>query len=243
MKQFFYEDTLALRERPVLGGNVKDIPYACGTVTLAQKQFTTGAATLVYFGGNQFRLSDQWEELTRFAERINIGKVIAFDYPGRGGTSGAAEIDCFLAAGRTVAEYAAARVPDGAPLIRHCFSFGGILLPHVIHKSSFTNLVLESTGASAEQWLRSMAPAGFKIDVPEALAPYNSVAALSGFEHHIWLVTGAEDRSAKPRVSKAFHALLEDAGVRTSLTIIPGAGHGELISTPQFLDAYNDKLH
>lgn len=237
---FFYVDAPDNRQTGHLPTDAQhvEIPYPCGVVELIR--WPGGAdETVVYFGGNDFRLR-------RHAERIRAAmptdvSVVMFDYPGRGGTTGNPDPDCFVAAGSAVAEWSKA---GSDKVTLHGFSFGGFMASEVGRLVPPDLIILEATAVSAQAWARARAGAAggvMPVRVPAALSRYNNAEALSGTPARIWVVVGDDDRVAGVEQSEVLYARLRDTGRDVTFERFPG-GHGGAFASATARAAYAAQL-
>ncbi len=230
--QFFYRDP---PERASTNTSDTDFEFAdfeCGKLSYTVLNSGNGTGTLVYYGGNQFRLSEDLSNLKKVLPFSGIRTAVAFDYPGRGLTTGDITPECFVSASIEAARIAQKLRMKSEPLIGHGFSFGGMMVPQVASKIVFDNLILESTAASPEDWLRAMAPPGIKVRVDPSLDKFRSIEALENSDAKILVITGTEDASAGPKVAQKLSDALEAKNKTVQLLIVPGAKHGEVFFKP-----------
>lgn len=238
---FFYTEASTDRQSGPLPAEAEHIvlPYACGVVDAVRWNGDQDPA-VVYFGGNDFRIR-------RHADRLRPGfpagtAVIMFDYPGRGGTTGDPDPDCFIKASEAVARWMAAS--HAGPLALHGFSFGGFMASEISRTVPTDLVVLEATAVSAEDWARGttgVAGSIIPVRMPEALRGYDNARALANSQAHIWVVVGVDDRTAGVARSEVLFQQLQAAGRNVSLSKYPG-GHGSAFSTSEARADYAAQL-
>jgi predicted esterase len=243
-RSFFFEDPPATRThgRAPVGAETITIPAACGRVEVWTFE-GSGDATVVYFGGNVFRLRSLAERARR--ETPAEADLVVFDYPGRGLTDGPPTPECTIEAGVAVGRWASSR--SIGPVIYHGFSFGGFVAAHSagrIGKDQAPDaVILESTAVDAKSWIAGLdLPITVsRINLPPSLQTFNNVEALSVFEGPIWVVAGQEDRSVPLSQAEALRDQLQSAGRDVTLDVFPG-GHGAALVSDQARAAYAKRL-
>ena len=222
---FFYRDGEERRKPVPEGFTITQIAYDCGSVSVGLTDLAGSDGLLLYFGGNQFRMGENAADVAEAAGNAGFAKLITFDYPGRGATTGDIVAGCYIAAARAAAGHARSAFAD-SEITAHGFSFGGLMASYGATAGDIDALILESTARSPETWLRAMAPAGARIEIPSSMAGIDTVDALNGLEAPILVVTGSADRSAGPAAARELARALEASGRDVTLVIAPGATHG-----------------
>lgn len=243
-QSFFFEDPPARRVAGVLPIAAERITVRSSCAPVEVLRFAgTGDATVLYFGGNVFRLRGLAERARR--ETPSEASLIVFDYPGRGMSTGPATPECTLAAGVAVGAWAAEH--SVGPVVYHGFSFGGFVAAHTAQRMSADKapsaVILESTAVDVGSWAADVAgPSGLvSIHLPASLNAFNNVRALSTFNGPIWVVAARQDRSVPISQAEKLRDQLRLAGRDVQLDVFSGA-HGSALASGEALDAYRRLL-
>jgi len=105
-------------------------------------------ATVLYFGGNAFVLSKQYEAVLSIYEEQSVDFVM-FDYRGYGGSTGTATLDAILGDGLLIYDRVRA-MPSiaGKPIVVHGQSLGSFVSGNIANQRTLSALVLESSATT-----------------------------------------------------------------------------------------------
>lgn len=199
-------------------------------------------ATVLYFGGNGFVLSQHYRYVLRIYQDLPVD-IVAFDHRGYGGSSGAASLDAMMADGPRLYDYART-LPTVAtgPLIVHGHSLGSFVAGEVAKQRSLDGLVLESSATSAEQWASGFADASVwvrKSVVDSSLAGRGNLSVMATLDEPVLIVSGADDTTTRPQMAKALFDAATVADSRKILLIVAGHGHMDASLSARYVEAFH----
>lgn len=206
----------------------------------------TPAPTVLYFGGNVSRVSENAPVLAKSLRTLGVNLLLV-DYRGSGRSPGAPVLAQLEADALIVHDYAV-RELGVAPeqLLLHGFSLGSFMAGHVSLHRPIAGLVLEASATTTEQWARSLVPWYAKpivrIEITPSMRGKGNLSVVQQQSAPLLLLVGSQDRSTKPKLSRRLAAAARDAGRTVTLVEIAGAGHGGLLQRPETLAAYRGFL-
>ncbi|TKS54809.1 alpha/beta hydrolase [Luteimonas yindakuii] len=202
-------------------------------------------ATVLYFGGNGYRIGVHAQHSVRAYEALPVNLVLV-DHRGYGGSSGIPTMDglradALLAYDRLRADPALAELP----LLVHGQSLGSFLAGHVAGHRRLDGLVLESSMTTAEDWTAAMrARAGFwtrlmvrRIDIAPSLQAAGNLEVVRTLDEPVLFVVGADDTTTAPVFSRMLHAATPLPAADKRLVVVPGKGHNTATLSPEFAAA------
>lgn len=207
-----------------------------GVVHVARLFRRGNNATVIYSGGNGSFVSRAGSRLNRLAA-LTGADIVAYDYPGRGGTTVPASVDALIALGPALA--AALRQAGwigSGPVYSYGFSFGGAPAANIAQAAGVAGLVLEATAADIPAVARNAVPGVLKpfvrIAVADDLKRYDYAGYAVAAKVPILLLTGRDDRTVDLATVRRFADQLKAAGADTSLAVTPG-GHGAALTSSE----------
>jgi uncharacterized protein len=206
-------------------------------------------ATVLYFGGNNFRIS----QMGRYAATLLLPlgvNVVMVDHRGYGRSTGTLTTIAQLDADAVRVYDHVRTMPElaGVPMIVHGQSLGSFLAGHVATKRSVAGLVLESSATTAQDWVdasqrgRSIPP-GTRVRVSESLSRSGNLERVRRIDAPLMVLVGANDDVTPPALSERLFAQAASPATRKRLHVIPGAGHNDVPTRPEFRSAYAEFLN
>ncbi len=199
-------------------------------------------ATVVYFGGNGYRIGLHGRYSLRAYHALPVNLVLV-DHRGYGGSSGTPTVATLRDdALRTYDGLRADPQLAALPLLVHGQSLGSFLAGYVASERRLDGLVLESSMTTADDWARDMrARAGFwtrlavrRIDIAPPLRLAGNLPVVQALDEPVLYVVGADDRTTAPAFSQAlFDATPLPEGDKR-LLVVPGRGHDTASLSPEF---------
>ncbi|MFD1949928.1 alpha/beta fold hydrolase [Sphingomonas arantia] len=208
-----------------------DLP-GLGQVHAVRMTRPGSVGTLLYSGGNGSFVRTSGERFARLAAMTGAD-IVAYDYPGRGGTTVPARVDALIAMGPALrAAFGAAGWVKPGPVWAYGFSLGGAPASNIAAAGGVTGLVLEATAADIPAVGRNMVPGMLRpfvrIEVADDLKRYDYQGYVVRARVPVLLVVGRDDRTVDAKTVTRFSETLKAAGVDATLVTVPG-GHGDAI--------------
>lgn len=208
------------------------------------------AATVLYFGGNNFRIS----QMGRYAATLLLPlgvNVVMVDHRGYGRSTGTLTTVSQLEADAVqVYDHVRTRMPElaGVPVIVHGQSLGSFLAGHVATQRPVAGVVLESSATTANDWVEASLrgrsiPPGTRVRVSESLARSGNLERVRRIHTPLMVLVGANDPVTPPALSQRLYAEAAAPAARKRLHVIPGAGHNDVPTRPEFRAAYAEFLN
>jgi uncharacterized protein len=204
-------------------------------------------ATILYFGGNGFTIGRFGAMTARWFASLGVDLMIV-DHRGYGRSEGRPTQVALEADGPAAFDYLTRTlgVPAGRVVV-HGQSLGSFIAGHVAAVRPAGGVVLESSATTAEEWVdashRGIARALVRVRIDETLRGRGNLANMSRIEEPLLILVGAKDRTTPPQLAQALYAASPlPAGTKT-LSVVPGAGHNDVMAKPQTLATYRDYLN
>jgi surfactin synthase thioesterase subunit len=170
--------------------------------------------------------------------------IIAYDYPGRGGTTLLANVDVLIAMGpELVSAFRRIGWLSNGQNYVYGFSYGGSNASNMARAGGFNGLILDSTTSDTIALGRNMAPKAvrpfvrLKIDGDLSRFDYFNYAVSARIP--ILLLSAEQDELATPRIMSDFARKLRAAGADVTTSTSQG-GHGRAIYGDETLVALRE---
>lgn len=198
-------------------------------------------ATVVYFGGNQFRLDQHADPVIRAMQAAGVSVVIV-DHRGYGRSDGQPTMQLLRSDALDVVDYVRARRPGRVVLYGH--SIGSFIAAGAAAERAVDGLILEGTSTTATEWAHSLVPWYAKpfvtVQIDDVLAGVSNVAALSRYRAPLLILAGAADTQTPARLAKKLFATAPSADKR--FVRVPKGGHDSVLDDPLVQSALRDFL-
>ncbi|HEX8512923.1 MAG TPA: hypothetical protein VF688_07430, partial [Allosphingosinicella sp.] len=114
---------------------------------------------------------------------------------------------------------------------------------HVAANRPADGVVLESSATTTEDWVEARTPGAFKpfirkVEIDSGLRGRGNLANMARIEEPLLLLVGAKDDTTPPRLSQSLYAASRLPISRKTLRTIAGAGHENVMTKPEAIDAY-----
>lgn len=191
---------------------------------------------VLYFGGNGFTIGRFGAQAAALFARLGVDLMIV-DHRGYGMSQGRPTIAALESDGLAVFDHLAG-LPGigGARIIVHGQSLGSFTAGHIAAHRPTAGVVLESTVTSTEQWVAAQLGGGATIAA--ALQGKGNLRYMPAIEEPLLLLVGAGDRVTPPALSQALFDASPLPANRKMLSIVPGAGHNDVLARPEAFAAY-----
>jgi uncharacterized protein len=243
-------DSLVGAARLARGATLQRVWLRAGDSTRLFTLFvrTPGARTTVlYFGGDSFRVASGGLPLARAASLLGVNAVLV-DYRGYGESDGVPSLPALQQDALDVFDQV--RTMDGVTgtaIVAHGFSMGSFIAAHLATRRPVDGLVLESTATTVRDWAGGFVPwyarPFVRIRMSESLAAESNVERLQRYRGPLLLVVGARDRVTRPWMSRELFRRSATPERDRFLVVVPGAGHGDALNDPAAAARYGEFLH
>lgn len=198
--------------------------------------------TVLYFGGNGFRMSALG--LKKLLPLLRIGAdVVLVDHRGHGRSEGTASVDALRADALTVFDAVAAEV-GAERVVVHGHSLGSFLASHVGAHRPAGGVVLENSATTTEAYVRSrydfypILRPFVRLSVDPALADEGSLGPVREITEPLLILAGALDARIPAWMSEDLYAASPLPPGRKRLAVFADAGHNRVPYDPGFPVVY-----
>jgi hypothetical protein len=201
--------------------------------------------TVLYFGGNMFRISTMGAEAIRRLAPLGV-RVVLVDHRGFGRSTGQSPTLRQLESD-AVAVYDSVlrfRGVDQSTLIVHGHSLGSFLAGEVAEERAVAGVVLECSATTGAEWIRAADRRPWyvrlftRLEVEPALATAGNLARVHRLASPLLILVGSEDRVTPPGLSQTLLAAANLPDSLKSLHVLPGADHNNVTAHPDFPTVY-----
>lgn len=228
---------------PPAGRTVEDAVLSlggAGAVHAVRVQSPAADCDVLYSGGN-----DQYvAELTGVVAGLTAAtgcNVVAYDYPGRGGTVAPLTVDGLLAFDAALVETLRRRGWVGPRrLFAYGVSFGGGQAAVLAAQGGFDGLIIEGSAPDFLGIGRDLAPAlmrpFLRLKLDPDLARFDMYGFVREARAPVLLISSREDQIVRPRRMAALARRLAGDGIAARLVVVPGP-HAAALREPTTRDA------
>ncbi|HEX9936220.1 MAG TPA: alpha/beta fold hydrolase [Longimicrobium sp.] len=206
------------------------------------------AATVLYFGGNNFRISQTGRYAATYLLPVGVN-VVMVDYRGYGRSTGTLATVAQLEADALQVYDRVRAMPElaGVPLIVHGQSLGSFVAGHVATQRPVAGLVLEASATTAHDWVEASmrgrsVPPGTRVRVSESLARSGNLERVRRIRLPLMVLVGADDPVTPPALSERLFAESATPAALKRLHVVAGASHNDVPVRPAFRTAYAEFL-
>ena len=199
------------------------------------------AATLVYFGGNNFLMVTS-RALIESYRQIPVN-ILLFDYRGYGRSSGEPTVSGVMADTRAAYQYARNEAPDLQEVIYvHGHSMGSFLSAMITEEEEVSGYILESPITEVNQWTRRLIPwiarpfIRFNIDDP--IKEQSNLERVSRISVPLLIMGGSNDEVTPFRMAEDLYEASVSSQKR--LVKITGGTHNDLPKSVEYRNALRD---
>ncbi len=224
---------IQLTDLSIDGGLGTDHPTLNGVLL----RRTDAVATVLYFGGNAFRID---ESGLRLAARLSgcPVNIAMFDYRGYGRTAGTPTISNLQIDGIRIFDRTNAQMAGN--VFVHGQSLGSFMAAHVAQQRSVQGVILEATATHAQEWADSRIPALARpfvtVNISPSLLAIDNTRALANLQRPSLVIAGGQDTITPPELGQKVHQAIPNP--EKELLMLPEGGHNNLLNTPQAAQAY-----
>jgi hypothetical protein len=205
--------------------------------------------TVLYFGGNMFRISAMGAEAARRLMPLGV-RLVLVDHRGYGRSEGAAPSLAQLEADAVEVYDAVAELPgvERAQLIVHGHSLGSFLAAAVTDQRKVAGLVLECSATTGSEWIRAAdrrpwyARLVSRIEVEPSLADAGNLRRVQRLKSPLLILAGSLDRTTPPALSSTLFDRAATPDTLKTLYVFKGADHNNVSAAPEFARVYQKFL-
>jgi fermentation-respiration switch protein FrsA (DUF1100 family) len=189
-------------------------------------------ATVIYFGGNQFRVSAAGGKPAQQILPMNVN-ILMVDHRGYGNSEGTPTIENLKRDALSVYDYVATRTDlKSTPTILHGHSLGSMIAGYVASERPADALVLEGSITNVKQMTSQRMPWFVKpfveVNFSGELARVDNLKVVESFTAPLLIITGEDDTQTPPALAETLyqHALSK----QKQLYIVKGKHHGNALT-------------
>lgn len=187
--------------------------------------------TLLYFGGNLFRMDEDGKHVLAALNRCNVN-VAMFDYRGYGRSKGKPTVAILKEDALAIYDMLEARYPGKVGV--HGQSLGSFVAAGVAQQRPVRSVVLETTGASLTEIVHNQVPWYFKpfttIKFAPELTVVDQVATAREIKSPLLVMIGERDDLTPAYMGRQVFEAATQPGKQ--LFVLPEAGHNNVLSNP-----------
>jgi fermentation-respiration switch protein FrsA (DUF1100 family) len=198
--------------------------------------------TVLYFGGNGFRIQDAGIGLARVFSKIGVN-FVWIDYRGLGATGGTPSIDRIKKDSQTIIDHLKTL---HKPLIIHGISMGSLLASNIAsdpkNADDISALVLESAILDLDSLINNMAPGWNPVEkqTDPQWSTYDSVPLVQKWAGPLLLLSSSDDDYTP--VANAEKLYRVSSSKQKSIAVIEGASHVNAMTKEQTIEEYRSFL-
>lgn len=220
------------------------IPGSDGTPLYAQLlQRDNARATVLYFGGNNFRVKQLGRPVVAGYGTFPVN-IVLVDHRGYGDSEGEPTLAWLWKDGVAVFDAVQRELPQ-QPIIVHGFSLGSFIAGHVASQRPAAGLILEGSATTADEWIDASTPWFAKpfveVNIEPALQHINNADHVARLVVPVLVVVGENDRSAPPVLARRLYAAAGQSRYRDYLEV-PELDHNSALDRPLFQQRFQQFL-
>jgi uncharacterized protein len=245
--------------RPVRGGalTAEAVAAAAPVYTLAEHRIATadgaslyavhlrqpGArATIFYFGGNGYTIGRFGAWTASVFAPLGVDLIIV-DHRGYGLSEGTPSAAALEVDGLAAFDHARRLVGAKGRIVVHGHSLGSFFAGHVAAHRATAGAVLESSATTTEEWVKFGMPGIAKpfirkVEIDPGLRGRGNLEMMPRIDEPLLLLVGAKDGTTPPRLSQNLYAASPLPAGRKTLKVVAGAGHADVLTKAEAIDAY-----
>lgn len=218
-----------------------------GTLYVLRLLRPDAVATVLYFGGNGYTISEGAPQTLRSFTAAPVN-VVLVDHRGYGASRGKASLDAMMSDAVLVHD----RLREdpqlrGLPIIVHGHSLGSFMAGQVADERRLAGLILEGSVTTSEAWteaLRAKQSLGIRLRVrrvvPDGpLAGKGNGGVVTRLDEPVLFVVGVNDDIAPPRLSQALFDATPLPADDKELLVVQGHGHMNAADSDAFRLAFS----
>jgi len=201
--------------------------------------------TLLYFGGNMFRIENQGADIVKDLGVFENNLVI-FDHRGYGLSQGVPNIDNMRLDANAIFDFIKSHPPTkDLPVIVHGLSLGSMVAGSLSNDRKIDGLVLEGSTTNPEAMIYTQIPwfarPFIELKFDKALDQIDNTERLNRYTNPLLILVGENDQQTPLLLSES---LFEQAQSNNkTLLVMPGKGHGNATNHKSFMAQYQQFIN
>jgi fermentation-respiration switch protein FrsA (DUF1100 family) len=199
-------------------------------------------ATILYFGGNGYTIGRFGAWTAGVFAPLGVDLILV-DHRGYGLSQGSPTAAAIEADALAAFDFARKLVGADGRIVVHGHSLGSFFAGHVAAHRPTAGVVLESSATTTEEWVEFGTPGIArpfirKVEIDPNLRGRGNLAMMPRIDEPLLLLVGARDGTTPPRLSQGLYAASPLPAGRKTLRVVPGAGHADVLTKAEAIDAY-----
>lgn len=207
------------------------------------------AHTVLYFGGNMFRVSKMGAAAVRYLAPLGVNLVLV-DHRGYGGSTGTPSSIAQLENDAVVVYDAVRAIPAlaGTRIVVHGHSLGSFLAGRVAEQRRLDGVVLEASATTGAEWLRYADRRPWyirpfvRLAVDARLRAAGNLQRIHTLDEPLMILVGSEDPVMPPPLARTLYERATLPPERKRLHVLQGSSHNDVPAHPDFVVLYRDFL-
>jgi pimeloyl-ACP methyl ester carboxylesterase len=190
-------------------------------------------ATVLYFGGNEFRLDREGKPVVEGLAKAGVDIVI-FDHRGYGRSDGTPTAELLKTDAADLYRFVRAKVKNR--VVVYGLSLGSFVAASVAETQPIDGVILEGAPTNAEDQVHALFPWYMSLFVHPRLAAellaIDNVKALRGYDGPLLLLVGGQDELVPGSLQRSLYDQATTS--RKEIHVFPAYGHKGLIASVEF---------
>ena len=192
-------------------------------------------ATVIYFGGNEFRIDREAKPVIEGLAKAGVD-IVLFDHRGYGRSGGEPTAALLKTDAVALYRFVRAKAPPESKVVLYGLSLGSFIAASVAESQPIDGLVLEGAPTNVDEQVSSLIPWYVKpfveVKVANELSAVDNVKALRDYSGPLLVLAGGEDEI----VSRGMQLRLYESAKTTKkdMKVFPGYGHKGLVMSNGF---------
>ena len=201
-------------------------------------------ATVIYFGGNQFRVSAAGGDPAKLLLPFQVN-LLMMDHRGYGLSSGVPSVANLKADALLVFDYVKGRADlSTLPVVIHGHSLGSMIAGYVASQRNVDALVLEGSVTNVEQMTAARIPWFAKpfvsVEFSEEINQVDNLKVLQVYQAPLLIITGEKDTQTPPELAEDLYQHAKSQ--QKQLYIAKGKHHSNALTGKQLATHYEQLL-
>ena len=206
-------------------------------------------ATVLYFGGNMFRVSSMGPAAIKYLAPLGVNLVLV-DHRGYGESTGKLEHIAQLQHDALAVYDWVRRMPEfsNTRIIVHGQSLGSFLAGYVARERKLDGLVLEGSATTGSEWLRAADRRPWylrlftRLEIESSLEKVGNLETMRLLDEPLMILVGSRDVVMPPKLAQELLNAARVAPNMKRLHVLDGATHNDVPSHERFIPAYREFL-
>lgn len=190
-------------------------------------------ATVLYFGGNEFRIDRESKGVIEGLAKASVDIVI-FDYRGYGRSDGNPTVKLLQSDSLDLLSFVRSKAKN--KIIVYGLSSGSFIAANLANHEPIDGLVLEGASTNVKDWASQLVPWYAKplveIKIQQTLLAIDNVNALNNYSGPLLVLAGENDELVPVALQKSLWKQAKTT--KKSIHIFPKHGHTGLIRSEEF---------